>query len=116
MQERFKAYNVNSVCHFTAINLINSAKLPSPLIASHHPTYCMCFIQMTENPKNNNKKMVKMTSKCEIKSYFEAMQITIQQHHALPPGGGEGGGTQQSSIQGGSAPRSNPLPSYEITF
>ena len=46
MQESFKAYNVNSLCHFTAItiNLINSAKLPSPLIASHHLTYCMCLI------------------------------------------------------------------------
>ena len=34
MHESFKAYNVNSLCHFTAIiiNLINSAKLPSPLI------------------------------------------------------------------------------------
>ena len=88
MQERFKAYNVNSVCHFTAINLINSAKLPSPLIASHHPTYCMCFIQMTENPKNNNKKMVKMKSKCEIKSYFEAMQITTTTPWIAPRGGG----------------------------
>ena len=66
MQEHsFKAYNVNSLCHFTAINLINSAKLPSPLIASHHSNNCMCLIQMTQNPENN-KKMVKMTSKYEI--------------------------------------------------
>ena len=48
MQENsFKAYNVNSLCHFTAINLINSAKSPSSLIASHHSTNCTCLIQMT---------------------------------------------------------------------
>ena len=64
MQESFKAYNVNFLCHFTSvnINLINSAKLPSPLIASHHVTYRMCLIQLTWNPENN-KKIVKMTSK-----------------------------------------------------
>ena len=37
MQESFKAYNVNTLCHFTAINLINSAKLPSPKFDSFTP-------------------------------------------------------------------------------
>ena len=43
-----------------------------------------------------------------MRYYFEAMQ---QQNHGLPPG--QEGATQQSSIQGGSAPRSSPLP-FEI--
>ena len=37
----------------------------------------------------------------------------LQQPHGFPPGGE--GGTEQSSM-GGSTPRSNPLPSYEIPF
>ena len=45
--------------------------------------------------------MVKMTTNCEIKSYFEAMQITTTTPCIAP----RGGGTQQSSIQGGSARR-----------
>ena len=40
------------------------------------------------------------------------MQITTTTPWTAP----RGGGTQQSSIQGGSARRSNPLPSYEIPF
>ena len=46
--------------------------------------------------------MVKMTSNCEIKSYFEALQITTTTPCIAPR---RGGGTQQSSIQGGSARR-----------
>ena len=40
------------------------------------------------------------------------MQITTTTPWIVP----RGGGIQQSSIQGGSALRSNPLPSYEIPF